>query len=53
MISMQMNVVDSVNSDSVNCLNLGSAVNYLPAMQEPQVTCGFKSWVRKIPWWWK
>ena len=34
---MQMNWVDSVNSDLVSCLNLGSAVNYLPAMQEPQV----------------
>ena len=33
-----MNRVDSVNSDSVNCLNLGSVVNYLPATQEPQVT---------------
>ena len=33
-----MNRVDSVNSDSVNCLNLGSVVNYLPEVQEPQVT---------------
>ena len=38
MISMQVNWVDSVNSDSVSCFNLGSVVNYLPAMQEPQVT---------------